>query len=69
MKRIAKAWQLHPRQEYQIRIAHWFADLKGYYIDDGSWIHGPSGKPVAQGWKAFYDKYRTAINELVWGLQ
>jgi hypothetical protein len=66
-RRLPQVWQYHQREVYQIRLARWFADLKGYYIDGGSWIHAPSGKPVAQGWVAFYLKYRPAIVELVWG--
>lgn len=65
-KTTPKAWQYRPREVFQIRLARWFAELKGYTIDAGAWIHAPSGKPVAQGWSAFYDRYRPAIRSLLW---
>jgi hypothetical protein len=74
MKRpkLGKVWGTTAREAkgvYQVRMAQWFAGLKGYTIDKGSWIRGPiTGKPVAQGWIGFYEKYRAAIVELVWGV-
>lgn len=62
-RRVPKCWLQSPRRECQIRLAKWYAARCGFTPkSSGGWIYKIGWhKPVAQGWPAFYERYRCQI--------
>jgi len=52
----AKAFHRYPALEVRLRLAKWYAALHGESAAGmkGGWLYDAAGRPVAQGWHAYY---------------
>jgi hypothetical protein len=63
---LGRDWD-YPREAIRVRLAKWFAERHGSKGAVGGWIYSASGRPLCQGWSAYYRLRKRGIWREVWG--